>query len=45
MEQDTGQAASVEEERLDARLSEVLSLMRDKHFARPDGEPYRSRPR
>jgi hypothetical protein len=36
MEQNARQGESAEEERLDARLSEVLSLMRDKHFASQD---------
>jgi hypothetical protein len=33
MEQDARDGANVEEERLDARLSELLNLMRDNHFA------------
>lgn len=37
MEQDAELGASAEEERLDARLSELLSLMRDQHFAKGAG--------
>jgi hypothetical protein len=33
MEQDAREDASAEEERLNARLSELLSIMRDQHFA------------
>jgi len=33
MDQDARDVANVEEERLDARLSELLNLMRDNHFA------------
>jgi hypothetical protein len=36
MEQDAELGASAEEERLEARLSELLSLMRDQHFTNQD---------
>ncbi|MGD0558258.1 MAG: hypothetical protein ABSA93_25160 [Streptosporangiaceae bacterium] len=36
MDQTAQDGASVEEERLEARLSELLNLMRDNHFATPN---------
>jgi hypothetical protein len=39
MARDTEEGPSTEEERLDARLHELLSLMRDTHLATKDTTP------
>jgi hypothetical protein len=40
VEQDTREGSSAEEERLDARLSELLNLMRDAHFSSQNPSRY-----